>query len=102
MHDGSVVRCLHPCPSPVATVFARSRGGVPGTDLVPLPPPPPPLSLVSLKRPARSRRSFRLLRRKLMVLLAPSGGSGLSSGEEENEVYLELQTLAKEWGASVV
>ena len=33
-----------------------------------------------------------------MVLLAPSGGSGLSSGEEENEVYLELQTLAKEWG----
>ena len=58
---------VYPWPSPVATVFALSRGGVPGTDLVPLLPnlllSP---SSVSLTRPTRSRR-FRLLKRKLMT-----------------------------------
>ena len=33
-----------------------------------------------------------------MVLLAPSGGSGLSSGEEENEVYLGVANLGKRVG----
>ena len=72
---------FYPCPSPVPTVFALSRGGV-LTDLVPLPlilPPSP--SLVSLTRPTRSRRFRRKLLRKLMddTIVAPSGGGELNN-----------------------